>query len=181
VGLSRNIDHLHLQDMIRSRATLLVVALWASVLDFVGSTAAETCEAQSKCIEFHVELVNSDKCGLKVADCPVQICLIFDLLNDCARSGSIPRQMHYACDNAGADQCPRANPWNRASTPGASVDFEPSAPGACQNTKASNEGCTPLANADEMCQVGKPGDYLYWTMYVASQPCKLSKLSTQCE
>jgi hypothetical protein len=155
------------QNMILIRLPILAVALWALVTapERVQSLPAETCEQQSKCIKFHVELAPPGTCGIGINDCPVQICLIFDLAaQGCPRATSIPRQLHYACDNAGADQCVRQKPWNRASLPGDSVDFPPAARGACGGTKASKNACTPLQSGDQMCQVGKPGDVLYWTM-----------------
>jgi hypothetical protein len=161
--------------MILIQLPILAVALWA--LGGVRSQSAQTCVEQSKCIRFSVERAPNE---CKIPYCPVRICLIFDLsANNCVRKNSKPPQLDYACDNADLDQCVRKEAWNKASDLGRSVDFAPKAPSACKGAKSSNEACTFLQTNDKMCQVGKPGDSLYWTLYV-TVPFVVSDDATRC-
>jgi hypothetical protein len=138
---------------------LAVATLWCTLLAPKGAQSrnAEWCDQQAECIRFHAVLVPPIKCGIR--DCPVKVCLIFDLAAaGCPIKGQTPLDFDYACDNASKDLCPRDGEWNPNS------NTADRGAGACTNQEGSDQVCEPLAQGDKMCQVGKPGQTLYFTL-----------------
>ena len=126
-----------------------------------GGYFIDTCIKQEPCLKWVVTKVPGTRCSIAADKCPVQVCMKFDLnAPGCSKqSGTVS----HACDNADSSGCVRAEPWTLGSGKGTSVDFDAS--GTC-TSPGSNTRCPNIPDEYSMCQTGKPGDTLYFTVYV---------------
>jgi hypothetical protein len=146
-----------------SLAAIGSAALLAVAPSVVTAASLETCPQQAKCLKFNVTKVQGAPCGIGADACPVRVCMKFDLDAPGCIKGSRDTVSH-ACDNAKADLCVRPEAWMHGSGFGTSVDAGVN--GACTST-GSNTRCEDIPDEYEMCQIGKPNDILYFTVYVA--------------
>ena len=148
-------------------AVVAVFLVSSSSTSMVAEAAAiETCGQQSKCLKWEVTKVPGTSCGITADLCPVQVCMKFDLdAPGCVKGTAPGDSVSHACDNANATGCVRTKPWLNGpnSDKGKSVDLDDS--GVCTGP-FSDRKCPTIRDEYRMCQIGKPGDTLYFTVYV---------------
>lgn len=142
---------------------LFAVSLTVTPMVLVHAAPLETCEQQSQCLFFQARNLPGTLCSINTADCPVEVCMRFDMnATGCVKGAG--GTVSHSCDNANRDRCVRTQPWNALSTKGLSVDLD--ANGSCQPSTASDSKCETITDEQLMCQIGKPGTVLYWTVEV---------------
>jgi hypothetical protein len=125
----------------------------------------KTCDEQEPCLKWVVSKLSgaaSDNCGIEAANCPIKICMVLDTdAPNCTKNGGT---VSHTCDNANSLGCVRSAAWIQNS---GGVDG-PGGTGNCNPTGATawEEKCDTVPDEVRLCQIGKPGDVLFWIVYV---------------
>jgi hypothetical protein len=120
-----------------------------------------SCIEQQPCLKWEVtKLSGSDNCGISPGLCPIKICMLLDTdATDCIKNGDT---VSHTCDNADSAGCVRPDPWVQY---GGGVDPEDGT-GNCNagNITAWENKCQEVPDGVRLCQIGKPGDVLFWNV-----------------
>ena len=116
---------------------------------------AATCAQQYDCIVWEVRKLASTTCS-GLGDCPIEVCLRFNLDSPCVKQGS--GTISHACDNANAAGCVRGT-WNNTNK-----DSNTQVTCNAGSITNWNDKCDGIPDELRMCQKGKPGDTLYWVV-----------------
>jgi hypothetical protein len=119
------------------------------------------CNDQNDCIKWEVTKLTTESCGIAVGNCPVKVCLVIENRAGCDLESY--NVVDYACDNANSAGCVRSSPWVGT---GGGRDTSTGAATCDSNDQGSNSVCDRLEIGGKLCQVGMPGQTLYWNLYV---------------
>lgn len=146
-------------------SSLLSLVALAALIPTLDSAPADTCDDQSKCIEFTLDKLDSDACGVG-GDCPVEVCMILSA-GTSNNYGNCPKAIggggfSHVCTQSNNQGCAQWNP-NNSSEPllGRGNTGTCSASGEGSGATMFDGKCEH-AEYVKMCQEGAPGDRLYW-------------------
>jgi hypothetical protein len=140
-------------------ATVLLLAIATAPLA-VGAPIG-SCIEQQPCLKWQVtKLSGSGNCGVTPELCPIKICMILDTYaTGCIKNGDT---VSHTCDNANSLGCVRS-PWVQN---GGGVDGD-GGTGNCNPgdiVTAWENKCQEVPAGVRLCQIGKPGDVLFWNV-----------------
>lgn len=142
---------------------LSLIALATVIPTATDADQADSCEDQSKCIDFTINKLNTDACNVG-GECTIEVCM-----NVTAGSsnnfGTCPKGLgeqgfSHVCSQTDSSGCAQ---WETNGDPklGQGTGDTCSDTGEFSGTPAFGDKCEEEENI-LMCQEGKPGDILYW-------------------
>eukprot|EP00526_Cylindrotheca_closterium_P009132 CAMPEP_0113639850 /NCGR_PEP_ID=MMETSP0017_2-20120614/20913_1 /TAXON_ID=2856 /ORGANISM="Cylindrotheca closterium" /LENGTH=517 /DNA_ID=CAMNT_0000551099 /DNA_START=1025 /DNA_END=2578 /DNA_ORIENTATION=- /assembly_acc=CAM_ASM_000147 len=150
-------------------ANLLSLAALAALPSMVHAAPPTTCDEWKPCIEFSMTKLNADACGIGGA-CTIEVCMTVDGSRSECIKNSATESFSHMCTQTGSSGCPA---WSDTAQTipimGPEVDdTSVSTRGDCslsgQGSGVGAFGGKCSGNEVLMCQEGKPGQTLYWTL-----------------
>jgi hypothetical protein len=142
---------------------LVVIAGFLASAPLVGGGAISTCIEQEPCLKWEVLKLAGDNCDINADSCPVKVCLVLDM-EDAECILATGATVSHLCDNANSSGCVRSTPWVGHD---GGVDSDDGGSGNCypdEFISGWDDKCETVPDRVRLCQIGKPGDELYWNV-----------------